>query len=80
MKERMILMSTHNECLQHIYLWRTEENRPLVIVKYPSYLFHWYLQGLPGEFGYKGMQGDPGPRVSHSFLLYSYSLVKNAEH
>ena len=28
-------MSTHN-----MFLWRTEENHPLIIIKYPSYLFH----------------------------------------
>ena len=31
-------MSTHNMC----FLWRTIENYPLVITKYPIYLFHWF--------------------------------------
>ena len=30
-----ILMSTHNIC----FLWRNKENHPLIIVRYPPYLF-----------------------------------------
>ena len=30
-----------NEYLQHMLLWRTFNNYPLVIIKYPPYLFHW---------------------------------------
>ena len=29
-------MSTHN-----MFLWRKKQNYPLVITKYPPYLFHW---------------------------------------
>ena len=31
-----ILISTHN-----IFLWRKKQNCPLIITKYPRYLFHW---------------------------------------
>ena len=34
-----------NEYPQHVFLWRTDENYPWIIIKYPSYLFHWYNQG-----------------------------------
>ena len=38
MIQRMaILMSTHNI----LFLWRTDENYPSIITKYPPYLFHW---------------------------------------
>ena len=30
-----------NEYPQHMFLWRTKENYPLIITKYPPYLFHW---------------------------------------
>ena len=26
---------------QHMFLWRTEEKYPLIIIKYPSHLFQW---------------------------------------
>ena len=32
-----------NEYPQHIFLWRNKENYPLIITKYPPYLFHWVL-------------------------------------
>ena len=45
-------MSTHNmffsiqgdsnEYLQHMFLWRNKQNYPLIITKYPSYLFIGY--------------------------------------
>ena len=28
---------------QHTFLWRTDENYPSIIIKYPPYLFHWYF-------------------------------------
>ena len=28
---------------QHMFLWRTDENYPLIIIKYPPYLFHWSI-------------------------------------
>ena len=31
-----------NEYPQHMFLWRTGENYPLIIIKYPPYLFHCY--------------------------------------
>ena len=30
-----------NEYPQHVFLWRTVENYPLIILKYPPYLLHW---------------------------------------
>ena len=27
---------------QHTFLWRIDEHYPLIITKYPLYLFHWY--------------------------------------
>ena len=30
-------MSTYNIC----FLWRNRQNYPLIIIKYPPYLFHW---------------------------------------
>ena len=30
-----------NEYPQHMFLWRTGENYPSVIIKYPPYLFYW---------------------------------------
>ena len=29
-----------NEYPQHMFLWRSDENYPLIITKYPPYLFH----------------------------------------
>ena len=26
---------------QHMFLWRTDENYPSIIIKYPPYLFFW---------------------------------------
>ena len=26
---------------QHMLVWRNKQNYPLIIIKYPSYLFHW---------------------------------------
>ena len=31
-----------NEYPQHMFLRRTDKNYPLIIIKYPPYLFHWY--------------------------------------
>ena len=27
---------------QHMFFWRNNKNYPLIILKYPPYLFHWY--------------------------------------
>ena len=35
-----------NEYPQRMILWRTDENYPLIIIKYPSYLFHWFQESL----------------------------------
>ena len=32
-----------NEYLQHMFLWRNKQNYPLIITKYPLYLFHWLM-------------------------------------
>ena len=32
--------SPRHEYPQHIFLWRTDENYPSIIIKYPPYLFH----------------------------------------
>ena len=32
-----------NKYPQHMFLWRTVQSYPLIIIKYPSYLFHWNL-------------------------------------
>ena len=34
-----VLMSTYSVC----FLWRNKQNYPLIITKYPSYLFHWIM-------------------------------------
>ena len=50
----VILMSTHNICFyggrgdsneypQHMFLSRNKQKYPIIITKYPSYLFHWEL-------------------------------------
>ena len=43
---RMPRRSDSNEYPQHTFLWRTVQNYPLIIIKYPCYLFHcryqWY--------------------------------------
>ena len=52
----------------HIFLWRTVENYPSVIIKYPPYLFHWRLlntlltRGTRQDFwnGGKKKPGNPG--------------------
>ena len=36
-----------NEHPQHTFLWRTIETYPLIITKYPPYLFHRTFGGLP---------------------------------
>ena len=41
-------MSTHNICI----LGRTRENYPLIIVKYPAYLFHCCLSEYLGWLWY----------------------------
>ena len=30
-----------NEYPQHLFLWRNKQSYPLIITKYPPYLFHW---------------------------------------
>ena len=30
-----------NEYPEHMFLWRTDENYPSIIIKYPPYLFFW---------------------------------------
>ena len=32
-----------SEYPQHMFLWRTNENYPSIIIKYPPCLFHWKL-------------------------------------
>ena len=34
-----------NEYPQHMFLWRNKQNYPLIITKYPSYLFHLQTTG-----------------------------------
>ena len=34
-----------NKYPQHIFSWRTDENYPSFIIKYPPYLFHWGMMG-----------------------------------
>ena len=38
-----------SEYLQYMLLWRTVENYPLIIIKYPPYLFHWLLSEIQSE-------------------------------
>ena len=38
---RIAIRGDSNEYAQHMFLWRTVENYPLIIIKYPPYLLHW---------------------------------------
>ena len=44
MLQVLIRITSHqgdsNEYPQHMHLWRTAQNYPSVIIKYPPYLFH----------------------------------------
>ena len=41
-----------NEYPQHMFLWRTDKNYFLIIIKYPPYLFHWFpLTGVWHAWG-----------------------------
>ena len=35
-----------NEYPQHMFLWGDKQNYPLIITKYPSYLFHCFLDTI----------------------------------
>ena len=48
---RYSLESPHHEYPQHTFLWRNEQNYPLVISKYPPDLFHCFsLSVFQGHF------------------------------
>ena len=38
-------LADSNQCPQDMFLWRTEENYPSIITKYPPYVFHCVFDG-----------------------------------
>ena len=75
-------MSTHNICRgdsneypQHMFLWRTDINYPLIIIKYPSYLSYW--KALIADVKNEG-QVNPGRAFTvnaHKIFSLYFSLL-----
>ena len=58
-----------NEYPQDMFLWRTDENYPSIIIKYPPYLFHWINTWTSCRAG-----GWGGAEI-FARILKSYNLV-----
>ena len=63
-----------NEYPQHLFLWRTNENFPWIIMKYPPYLFHWIPTISVSLYDYKLVYVEDVPIMSCDFKLCSVFL------